>query len=283
MNNFSVTSLTMWKVCNIMLVIRRAMLMRRYVYGILVASILASGCAFAESNYNYTMPNQPVSTQPAYNTTPVTLQSEEYENVSNQIFADKGTLKGSVVTVPAGQNFKAMVTTPISSATMFRGQNVSVALGTDFYFNGIKIAPAGSTVSGMVIEASKAKHGSMNGKISIRFTNIITPTGMQIPISAIIKTNDGTGVLVGGTAMDVSKDYAKDLAIGAGAGAVTGVVMSAIGGGSIGKTAALGTAIGAGGGLVKSIWDKGNDVEIPANSSIDLYLTQPITVVPTSR
>jgi len=29
---------------------------------------------------------------------------------------------------------------------------------------------------------------------------------------------------------------------------------------------------------LKSMWDKGNDVEIPAGSSIQLLLTQPITV-----
>ena len=42
------------------------------------------------------------------------------------------------------------------------------------------------------------------------------------------------------------------------------------------------TAVGAGGGLVKSIWDKGSDVEIPANASVELILTQPITVNPSS-
>ena len=46
------------------------------------------------------------------------------------------------------------------------------------------------------------------------------------------------------------------------------------------RGAALATAVGAGGGVVKSIWDKGNDVVIPANSSIQLTLTQPITVNP---
>ena len=249
--------------------------MRKYVYLIIMTSLIAGGTVLAESNYSFT---QPVAAE-----NPVTLHSDNYDNVAQQIFADKGTLRGSVVTVPAGQNIKAVVTSPLSSATMYRGQNVSVALGTDFYFNGLQIAPAGSTVTGVVIDAAKAKHGSMNGKLSIRFTNIVTPQGMQIPISAIIKTSDNTGVLVGGTAADVTKDYAKDLTIGAGAGAVTGVVMSAIGGGNIGKTAALGTAVGAGGGLVKSIWDKGNDVEIPANANIDLYLTQPITVVPAGR
>lgn len=212
--------------------------MRRYVYIAVLAALMSANQVWAESNYNFTE-------------NPVTLQSDNYNEVSQQIFADKGTLRGSVVTVPAGQNIKAVVTSPLSSATMYRGQNVSVVLGTDFYFNGLQIAPAGSTITGMVLDAAKAKHGSMNGKLSIRFTNIVTPQGMQIPISAIIKTNDNTGVLVGGTAVDVTKDYAKDLTVGAGAGAVTGVVMSAIGGGNIGKTAALGTAIGAGGGLVK--------------------------------
>ncbi len=244
--------------------------MRRYVYIAALAALLSANLAFAESNYSFE--------------NPVTLpDNDNYHNVSQQIFADKGTLRGSVVTVPAGQSFKAVVTSPISSATMYRGQTVNIALGTDFYYNGLQIAPAGSTITGVVLEAAKAKHGSMNGKLSIRFTNIVTPTGMQIPISAIIKTSDNTGVLVGGTAMDVTKEYGKDVAVGAGTGAVTGVVMSAIGGGNIGKTAALGTAIGAGGGLVKSIWDKGNDVEIPSNTTIDLYLTQPITFVPTTH
>ena len=33
----------------------------------------------------------------------------------------------------------------------------------------------------------------------------------------------------------------------------------------------------AGGGLVKSVWDKGQDVVIPANAAIELVFTQPIT------
>ena len=45
----------------------------------------------------------------------------------------------------------------------------------------------------------------------------------------------------------------------------------------------LATAVGAGGGLAKSIWDKGNDVEIPVNAALELILTQPITVNPISQ
>ena len=106
---------------------------------------------------------------------------------------------------------------------------------------------------------------------------ITTPYGTQIPIAAMIKTDDGTGVLVGGTKMDVTKEYAKDVVVGSAAGALSGVVFGALAGGDVGKGAALGTAVGAGGGLVKSAIDKGNDVDIPANAGIELLLTQPIT------
>ena len=233
---------------------------------ILTLLFLTAGAAFAAPNYDYSQ-NSPA---PQY-------QGSFYPS---QTLSGNQTLKGRVVTVPAGQSFPAVVTTPLSSANLTTGQSVSIALGSDFYYNGNLIAPAGSSVTGTVLEVSKAKHGSMNGKLMLRFTQIVTPYGIQIPISAVIKTTDNTGVLVGGTKLDVAKDYGKDLAVGAGAGALAGVIISPLAGGDIGKGTALATAVGAGGGLVKSIWDKGNDVEIPANSAIQLVLTQPITVNP---
>jgi hypothetical protein len=230
--------------------------------------VLGANCAIAAQNYSYqTNTTTPVSSE--------TLDNENYTVVNN-------TLKGRVVTVPAGIDFKAVVTTPVSSETAVTGQTVYLALGSDFYYNGNKIAPSGSSVVGTVIEVSKAKHGSMNGKLTLRFTQITTPVGTVIPISAIIKTDDNTGVLVGGTAIDVTKEYAKDVAVGAGAGALTGVIISPLAGGSVGRGTALSTAVGAGGGLVKSIWDKGGDVSLPNNVIVELMLTQPITVNPTS-
>lgn len=234
----------------------------------LAAIILTAGCAFAAPNFDYSQNN------------PAPLYQQNYYNLPAQTLSSNQTLKGSVVTVPAGQNISAVVTTPISSENLTTGQNVTVALGSDFYYNSNLIAPAGSSVTGTAIEVSKAKHGSMNGKLLIRFTQIVTPYGVQIPISAVIKTNDNTGVLIGGTKTDVALDYGKDVAVGAGAGALAGVIISPLAGGSIGKGTALATAVGAGGGIIKSLWDKGNDVEIPANSAIQLVLTQPITVNP---
>ena len=231
---------------------------------LLLSAVLSLNTAMAGSNYNYT----PAQVQPVYNG----------GAQPQAVYPQNNTLKGSVVMVPAGTTVNAMLTTPISSEYTTLGQQVNLVLGSDFNYGGKLIAPAGSTVVGTVIEVSKAKHGSMNGKLSVRFTQINTPYGTQIPITAIIRTEDGTGVLIGGTKMDVTKSYAKDLAIGSAAGAVSGLVFGALAGGDkLGRGVALGTAVGAGGGLVKSVVDKGNDVEIPANSNIEIMLTQPVT------
>lgn len=237
---------------------------KNLIASILVLSMSSMNLAFAATNYSY---QQAESTYNGYTQQPLQTQ-----------YAQNNTLQGNVIMVPAGSSVKATLTAPISSETTTAGQTVSMALNSDFYYGQNLIAPAGSTIYGTVIEASKAKRGSINGRLCIRFTQIFTPYGTQIPISAVIKTDDSSGVLVGGTKLDVTKEYAKDLAVGSAAGAVSGLVFGALAGGSVGKGAALGTAVGAGGGVVKSVWDKGNDVEIPANASLDLIFTQPITV-----
>lgn len=239
--------------------------MKKNVSLLLLSAFLATNGAFAAGNFQY----QPAVPQPV-----PTYVPQERVNYGSQ------PLKGRVVTVPAGMSMPAVVSTPISSANLTLGQQVAITLGSDYYYNNNLIAQAGSSVQGTVVQVSKAKHGSMNGKLQLRFTQITTPYGLQIPISAIIKTDDNTGILIGGTKMDVTKNYAKDIAIGSAAGALAGVAISAMSGGSLGKGTALATGLGATLGLGKSAIDKGVDVEIPAGATIELMFTQPITVNP---
>lgn len=239
------------------------MSLKKYVSALILTSLITTCNAIAGSNYNYEQ------AQPVVNS---------YATQQPMYYNNNEPLKGGVVTVPAGETFPAVLTNGLSSATARTGDAVNMILGRDFVYNGKTIAPSGSMITGTVLEAVAAKHGSINGKLCVRFTQIITPTGNRIPISAVIKTDDSSGVLLGGTKMDVTKEYAKDLAVGSAAGALSGLVFGALAGGtSLGRGVALGTAVGAGGGLVKSAIDKGHDVDIPANAGIDLLLTQPIT------
>lgn len=239
---------------------------------LMLVSIVGANAAFAAGNFQYQSGYQ----QPQY-------QGNYYPAAQQQTYTKNQPLKGRVVVVPPGVTMPAVVSTPISSEFLTIGQPVSVTLGSDFYYSGSLIAPAGSTVMGTATQVTKAKHGSMNGSLRLRFTEIVTPYGSRVPISACIKTDDGTGLLKGGSRMDVTKAYAKDMGVGAGAGALTGLVASAIAGGAVGKGTAIMTGIGAGAGLAKSLYDKGVDVIIPSNATVELQIDQPITVNPSAN
>ena len=187
-------------------------------------------------------------------------------------------LQGSVIYTPAGMMTKAVLAQPLSSETTYQGATVNATLHETLTYKNEVIAPAGSTITGTVIDVRKAGRAKHNGEIYIRFNCITTPHGYRIPVSAIIKTSDNTGRLKGGTKKDAAIDYAKETAIGAGGGAILGTVMGAVSGGSVGKGAVYGTAIGAGGGVVKGLVEKGSPIEIPTGAILDIYFDQPITI-----
>lgn len=232
---------------------------------ILLAVIcVALSCSTVLSNENIEPENN--STSSNYNT--------NYKDSSYNF--DPKTLKNSIVTVPAGLTFRGVFLSPVSSETAFSGQDVSLALTNDFYCKDKKVAPVGSTVTGTVIDVSKAKHGSINGKLTLRFTHIITPSGLDIPISAVVRTPDKTGVILGGSDLMFTFGNAT-IPESASAKSYTPPYLGV----SSGSGAAMTTAVETGGGsLLKSIWDKGVDVDISANTTVELILTQPITVTP---
>ncbi len=219
---------------------------------------LLSLSAYCASNYTYSQ-NQP---EYGYDVN----YGYEYSN-----------LQGHAVYVPAGITCKGILSQDISSQSAVVGQTVSVVLDEDFTYNGSVVAPVGSTVNGTIASNQKAGYGNRNAKMMIRFTTIQTPYGNTIPINAVVATSDSTGLLKGGTVKDSAKEYAKDAAIGAGAGAVLGTAMGALSSGSVGRGAVYGTALGAGLGAAKRASNKGASINIPANSVIDLYFTQPVT------
>ena len=121
---------------------------KKIVSSFMLLSLCSFNATLAASNFNY----QQAQPQP----------SGQYYQQPMQ-YSAKQPLKGNVVMVPAGACVPATLTSPLSSANTTVGQSVSMLLGSDYYYNNKLIAPVGSTIYGTVIEASKAKRGSMNG------------------------------------------------------------------------------------------------------------------------
>lgn len=219
----------------------------------LILTGLASNFCYAAANYNYTQ---------------------------KTVKQSSDRLQGQVVYVPAGAMVSAVLSNEIDSQTMTLGQNVNATLAQDFYYKDKLIAPTGSTISGTVILVKKATHANRNGQVMIKFSEIVTPQNFAIAISGVMKTDDNSGILKGGTKKDGAIDYAKNTGVGAAGGAVLGTALGALAQGSVGLGAVYGTALGAGAGLIKATIDKGDTVNIPANSVIEIYFNQPITTAP---
>ena len=249
-------------------------------FSLIITILVTPSLCFADTNYSVISPaiqTMPASLNGYQSQYPLPVNSYQTQGYDYNNYAYE-QLRGNVVMVPVNTSFSATVMTPISSETAKVGDSVSLYLGSDFYYGYNLIASAGSRVNGTVIKAKKGGLGYRNGQIQIRFTNIVTPSGQMIPISASIQTNDGTGILKAGTAKDVSKEYAKDAAIGAAAGAVLGTAMGALSGGSVGRGAVYGTAVGGGLGVVQNIFERGGNVDIPQNAQVNIVLDQPVTV-----
>jgi|GEM_PF-1052381 len=240
---------------------------------------------YSKQNRNYnTVPNQYTqnnnqysgqenySPQPANNYNRVSTPNYN-NNVPVQNNYNLPPLQGRVVTVPPGTMLPGATTNrTLSSKNLRTGDRVSVLMNSPFYYNGTMVLPAGTSITGTVVMAESAGRAGKNGKLMVVFNQATTPSGQTVGLSGKIATDDGSGILKGGTGMDRAKEVVKDTAVGSGIGALLGTIFGAVSGGSSGKGAAIGTAIGGGTGVAKTIYDKGRDVVIEAGEKLDIIL-----------
>jgi hypothetical protein len=186
---------------------------------------------------------------------------------------------------PANTEMHAALDTPLSTKTSKAGDRFTATISDPVRgSSGAVIIPAGSRVEGEVAESEQGKAVAAlrgKGKLSLRFRDIVLPSGQTLPFTATLvsvnntngkntKRADEEGQVQSGTQ---GKDVAKDVGIGAGIGTVAGLIF----GGPL-----KGLAIGAlaGGGYVLAT--KGKDVELPAQTGMVIRLDQPLRANPTS-
>ncbi len=189
-------------------------------------------------------------------------------------------LQGHVVTAPAGTYMTATVQSPLTSEYARPGDRFNATLGTAVTAGGAIVIPAGSQIEGQVVSARSARRGGRNGSLDIRFTTAILPNGQRVPISARIQTEDGTGILKGGSTKGTLGKAALRTGGGAAAGAALGTAMGAVSGGKVGRGAIYGTAIGGGLGAIYAGAKKGVEAVLPAGQPLNIVLDTPVTVTP---
>ncbi|MBC8000130.1 MAG: S-layer homology domain-containing protein, partial [Leptolyngbya sp.] len=163
-------------------------------------------------------------------------------------------LAGRISVVEAGTKIQANLKNTLDSGSTQPGEPVEATLGSPLFANGVEVIPAGSKLIGQVtnvVSAKRFKFGA-NGKIDIRFTQVETPDGRKIPLSASV---DDTHLrLTGGTTAGRVGKGLITTGVGAAGGAALGTALGAIvgatGRGQVGRStgmgAAFGTALGGG-------------------------------------
>ncbi len=200
-------------------------------------------------------------------------------------------LAGRVSTVAAGTMINACLKNTVDSSMSRQGEYVEAMVSQPIYTGGSEVIPASSRLIGQltnVVPAKSFQFGA-NGKIEIKFTQLVTPSGQQIPLAGSVDTS--LIKLTGGSEVERASKNAISTVVGAGSGAALGTAVGAIveatSGGRKGKgrkgqapamTATMGTvvgtAIGGGAGLVAAGMRKGTDVRIAAGTELPIRVDQ---------
>jgi len=199
---------------------------------------------------------------------------EQQTNPSYGAPVEQAALRGQVSFVPAGTPIQARINSTLSSEFSSVGETFTATLSGPIYAGSQMVAGPGSTIQGQVVDVQPGGRGGKPGSIDIRLTSVITADGRRYPLSARVDSTNFSLSAEGGRASHM----VKTTAVGAGAGALSGLIGGAISGGKKGKATAIGTGIGAGVGLLGGAIKKGKDFVLRSGTNIPFVLDQPLQV-----
>jgi hypothetical protein len=179
--------------------------------------------------------------------------------------------------VGAGTDIHATLDTPLSTRTSKPGDRFTSTISDAVRANnGAVVIPAGARIEGEVEDAEEGKvMGTVRGKgkMSLRFRDVVLPSGQTLPLTAtLVSVHDTSGKTKKADEAGQTRSTARrdpgDAGVGAGLGFPAGTVF----GGPI-----KGLAIGAlaGGGYVVST--KSKDVYLPAQAGMVIRVDQPLS------
>jgi hypothetical protein len=173
------------------------------------------------------------------------------------------------VTLPAGTVLAVSLETGVGSATSNVEDGVRARVIRPVRIRGREAIPEGATLAGSVTEATRSGKVKGRARVALRFTTLAIPGRDEYAIR--------TRAVVREARATKKKDAAK-IGVGAAAGAVVGGI---VGGG---KGAAVGSAVGGGAGTAVVLSQRGEEVSLPAGTTLTVRLAAPAAVrVPSGR
>jgi len=164
------------------------------------------------------------------------------------------------IVVPAGTTLTVKLGQSIGSKISQAGQTFPATLASPIEIAGATAIPAGSNVTGTVVDAKPLGRFKGGASLTVTLTSVnINGTDYPVQTSSAAQTEKGKG---------------KRTAVMTGGGAGLGAVIGALAGG--GKGAAIGAIAGAGAGGAGAAFTGNKDIVLPAESALSFTLKEPV-------
>jgi hypothetical protein len=184
------------------------------------------------------------------------------------------------VQVPTGTHLPLVLHNAISTRSAQKGDPVYFETTDPVIIDGRVVIPAGSYVSGEVVEAKRAGRVKGRAAIAVRLTTMILPNAYVVSLAATPsnagtgggETTNNEGTVVGDSdkATDVGT-VVRATEVGGGTGALIGLAA-----GHAGEGGVIGLGAGAAAGLAAVLLSRGPDAEMPRGTTVEVVLDHPI-------
>ena len=168
------------------------------------------------------------------------------------------------VVLPAGTTLPVTLDTSVGTDTSRVEDRVTAHLTKAVVVEGVTALPEGSSVSGVVTDATRAGKVEGTSRLALRFHSL-TPA----------KTDERYDIATSTVARHGRSEKKKD-AVKIAAPAAGGAIIGGIVGGK--KGAVIGGAAGGGAGTAVVMSQRGEDVRLGRGAALTLKLTEPVTI-----
>ena len=185
--------------------------------------------------------------------------------------------------VPAGTRVLLSLKSAVNTRTARPGDGVYLVSTFPVVIDGHVLIPDGVYVQGVVDRVERPGRIKGRAKITFHFNTLIFPNGQVVSIPGVVNSLPGsTGPNVKGDEGTVEQASQKGrdagtVVKGAGAGAGLGAI-GGIAGGSPVQGIAYGGAAGAAAGALYTMFTRGDDINIPPGSPIEMVLQRPLSL-----
>jgi type IV secretion system protein VirB10 len=184
------------------------------------------------------------------------------------------------VVIPRGTRLEVNLLQGLSTKHSQEGEQFLAVLERELSIDGLPVLPKNTRLVGTVSRVKRPGRFRGKAELSLGFDFIRFPDGREEPVVATISGIQSTGDenrRISPEGEILGRDSAGRDAGMVISGGAAGAGIGAIAGG--GKGAAIGSAAGGLLGLAGVLWSRGEEIQLPARTVLEIILEKPMTII----